>query len=227
VEAQIEFIHTVSSGNGGEGLETFSIVPSLRSGCTRWETSRPSPAALIFKAKLGSHYLELDQQIECTGTCVRHRDRATTALRTQLQTAGIMQAMHAMPCHDALVMVYLKCTIFSEPLWCPRWHVDENPRTHGSDECYATDESYLQSSTSCIHSHCDIETLPYKKQNSCFPEMVSNGLPISSLEGSFPTGSPTEELSEHTMWLNEADRKSESGTADKFEHSEVYHMPFP
>ncbi|OCT54426.1 ferric-chelate reductase [Cladophialophora carrionii] len=142
-------------------------------------------------------------------------------------------------CHDSLAMVYLNCTTFSESSGAhdgmsmkllKRMDMDMAGST--SDDCYATDEPYLQSFAYCIQSHCDIEGLSYEKQNACFREMAANGLPVPSLEDSLPTVPPTEELAEHAMWLNktmqvnEAYWKADRGTIDEFEHSEVYHVRF-
>ncbi|EXJ65266.1 hypothetical protein A1O7_01607 [Cladophialophora yegresii CBS 114405] len=142
-------------------------------------------------------------------------------------------------CHDSLSMVYLNCTTFSESSGAhdgmsmklvKRMGMDMAGST--SDECYATNEPYLQSFAYCIQSHCDIEGLPREKQNACFREMAANGLAVPSLEDSLPTAPPTEELAEHAMWLNttmqvnEAYWKADRGTIDEFEHSEVYHVRF-
>ncbi len=141
-------------------------------------------------------------------------------------------------CHDALAMVYLNCTTFSESDGDDGMsmklvkRMDMGMSGSTSNECYASSRPYLESFAYCVQSHCDAEGLSPKKQNSCFQSMAAGGESVASMENSLPSTTPMEELASDAMWLNktmlvnEAYWNSDRGTISAFQDSEFWHVRF-
>lgn len=141
-------------------------------------------------------------------------------------------------CHDALAMVYLNCTTFSESTGDDGMsmklvkRMDMGMSGSTSDECYASNRPFLESFAYCVQSHCDAEALSARNQDSCFQSMAAGGAAVPSLQDSLPRTAPTEELASDAVWLNktmlvnEAYWSSDRGTISAFQDSEYWHVRF-
>lgn len=115
-------------------------------------------------------------------------------------------------CHDALSSLYLNCTTFSEDMdmghsgmdmkLLKRMDMGGESTATTSDACYASDRTWLETFSNCVHEKCSQYGVDEGKQSRCFSKMAANGLPVSSLQASLPSTGPGLELDADAMWLN-------------------------
>lgn len=115
-------------------------------------------------------------------------------------------------CHDALSALYLNCTTFSEDMdmghggmdmkLLKRMDMGGESTAMTTDTCYASDRTWLQTFSYCVHDKCSKDGVDGGKQSRCFSKMAANGLPVPSLQASLPSTAPGVELDANAMWLN-------------------------
>jgi len=71
-----------------------------------------------------------------------------------------------------------------------------------SDACYASDRTWLETFSKCVHDKCSKDGIDESKQSQCFSKLAANGLPVSSLQASLPSSVPGVELDADATWLN-------------------------
>jgi hypothetical protein len=115
-------------------------------------------------------------------------------------------------CHDALSALYLSCTTFPEDMGMQHSGMDmkllkrmdmggESTATT-SDACYTSDKTWLETFSYCVHDKCTKDGVDVSEQDQCFSELAANGLPVSTLQDSLPSVSPTIVLDAEAVWLN-------------------------
>ncbi|CAD0115471.1 unnamed protein product [Aureobasidium uvarum] len=115
-------------------------------------------------------------------------------------------------CHDALSALYLNCTTFSEDMnmhhdgmemkLLKRMDMGSESMATTSDACYASDRVWLETFSNCIHEKCSKDGVDKSIQVQCFSNLAANGQPVSSLQASLPSNTPTGELDIEATWLN-------------------------
>ncbi|KAI4766012.1 hypothetical protein E4T52_11663 [Aureobasidium sp. EXF-3400] len=115
-------------------------------------------------------------------------------------------------CHDALSTLYLNCTTFSEDMdmgqsgmdmkLLKRMDMGGESTATTSDACYASDRTWLETFSNCVHDKCSKDGVDESKQGQCFSKLAANGLSVSSLQASLPLVTPIVELEAETTWLN-------------------------
>lgn len=115
-------------------------------------------------------------------------------------------------CHDALSALYLNCTTFSEDMdmghggmdmkLLKRMDMGGESTATTSDACYASDRTWLETFSNCVHDKCSKDGVDESKQSQCFSKLAANGLPVSSLQTSLPLVTPGVELGADATWLN-------------------------
>jgi hypothetical protein len=115
-------------------------------------------------------------------------------------------------CHDALSALYLNCTTFSEDMdmhhsgmdmkLLRRMDMGGESTATTSDACYASDRTWLETFSHCVHDKCSRDGVDEGKQGQCFSKLAANGLPVSTLQTSLPSIAPSFELDAEAIWLN-------------------------
>ena len=101
-----------------------------------------------------------------------------------------------------------------------------------SDECRASDQTWLATFAYCVNSHCTEEGVNAGARNQCFETLAAGSLPVPGLKESLPQQQPEEELAEDAEWLNTtqlvnaAAYADQRGTLSEFERSEEYHSRY-
>jgi hypothetical protein len=115
-------------------------------------------------------------------------------------------------CHDALSALYLNCTTFAEDTDMHHSGMDmkllkrmdmggeSTATTH--DACYASDKAWLGTFSNCVHDKCSKDGVDQSRQAQCFSKLAANGLPVSTLQDSLPSVSPSVILDTEAIWLN-------------------------
>jgi len=125
---------------------------------------------------------------------------------------AMYQPLCCYSCHDALSALYLNCTTFSEDMGMGHSGMDMKLRKRmdmggesaatTSDACYASDKTWLETFSNCVHDKCSKDGVGGDKQSQCFSKLAANGLPVPSLQASLPSTIPGVELDADAMWLN-------------------------
>lgn len=142
-------------------------------------------------------------------------------------------------CHDSLSSLYLNCTTFSDDHHSgmdmklkKRMDMGGETMADTSNECRASDQTWLQTLAYCISSRCTEEGASEAHQAQCFQKVAAGLLPVQSLRSSIPSQAPTVELAEDDEWLNTthlvnqvmyADNRR---TLDEFAKSEERHTRY-
>jgi hypothetical protein len=115
-------------------------------------------------------------------------------------------------CHDALSALYLECTTFSEDTGMhdggmdmklvKRMDMGGEPTATTSGACYTSDKTWLETFSYCVHDRCTKDDVDESEQDQCFSKLAANGLPVSTLQDSLPSISPSVELDAEAIWLN-------------------------
>jgi hypothetical protein len=115
-------------------------------------------------------------------------------------------------CHDALSALYLECTTFPEDTGMhdggmdmklvKRMDMGGEPTATTSGACYTSDKTWLETFSYCVHDRCTKDDVDESEQDQCFSKLAANGLPVSTLQDSLPSISPSVELDAEAIWLN-------------------------
>ena len=144
-------------------------------------------------------------------------------------------------CHDSLSSLYLNCTTFdvgddddgaATGGMAKRHEEGEMAMGTTSDECRATNKEWLETMAYCIQQHCNADGYPAEKQAECFTSLVVGGAAEPSFEESIPAETPTVELADDAVWLNQSSLVNSNmyyvnhGTLAEFVRSEEYHTKY-
>ncbi|KAG9698940.1 hypothetical protein KCU95_g1801, partial [Aureobasidium melanogenum] len=138
------------------------------------------------------------------------------AAETQYGVLGfgipMYQPLCCYSCHDALSALYLNCTIFPDDMdmshsgmdmkLIKRMDMGSESMATTSDACYASDRTWLETFSYCIHQKCAQDSVNESEQGQCFSKLAANGLHVPTLQASLPSTTPVVELEADSTWLN-------------------------
>lgn len=150
---------------------------------------------------------------------------------------SLYQDLCCQACHDSLSFLYLNCTTFSDgedssDMDMSGMDMSDMPMGTTSDECYASNQPWLQTMAYCIQQNCNADGYPADQQAQCFSTYAVGGASQPAFQESLPTTAPTEELAEDAMWLNDTSLvnqdlySSTHGTYGEFARAEYYHSRY-
>ena len=144
-------------------------------------------------------------------------------------------------CHDALSSLNLNCTTFShghmgmegmDMKLIKRMDMGGDSMAQTTDECRASDPTWLATLAYCIHSRCTAEGADVDSQDRCFQTIAANTHPVPNLHSCMPAQPPTGELEQDAEWLNttslvnDAAYDDQRRTLDGFARSEEVHTRY-
>ncbi|KIV98122.1 hypothetical protein PV10_01802 [Exophiala mesophila] len=124
-------------------------------------------------------------------------------------------------CHDALSSLNLNCTTFShghmgmDMKLIKRMDMGGDSMAETTDECRASDPTWLATLAYCIHSRCTAEGADADSQDRCFQTIAANTLPVPNLHSCMPAQPPTGELKQDAEWLNTTSLVNDAAYADQ------------
>lgn len=71
-----------------------------------------------------------------------------------------------------------------------------------SDDCYASDTTWLQTLAYCFQQHCNADGASEADVENAWGLLAANGVDVPSYQSSIPATIPTEELASDAVWLN-------------------------
>ncbi|KAH0370459.1 hypothetical protein KCU65_g2492, partial [Aureobasidium melanogenum] len=115
-------------------------------------------------------------------------------------------------CHDALSALCLNCTTFSDDMdmhhsgmdmkLIKRMDMGGDSMATTNDACYASDRTWLETFSYCIHEKCAQDSVNESEQSQCFSKLAANGLHVPTLQASLPSTAPVVQLEADATWLN-------------------------
>ncbi|KAG9700746.1 hypothetical protein KCU95_g2643, partial [Aureobasidium melanogenum] len=125
---------------------------------------------------------------------------------------SMYQPLCCYSCHDALSALYLECTTFSDDMdmhhsgmdmkLIKRMDMGDDAMATTSDACYASDRTWLETFSYCIHQKCAQDSINENEQGQCFSKLAANALHVSTFQASIPSTAPVIQLEADATWLN-------------------------
>ena len=132
-------------------------------------------------------------------------------------------------CHDSLSTLYLNCTTFDDSSDMSGMDMDM-PMGTTSDECYQTNEPWLQTLAYCMKERCAADGVGEAAIEKLWGTLAANGLMTAPYSSMIPAEMPKVELEEDAEWLNETSLVNGDlyfathQTLNEFEYQEDTHV---